>query len=393
MKTPLFHRNKISYFLIIIFFFLINVFIYPKEKEPIKIGVSLSLSGKYANLGNMQKKGFELWANKVNSENGILGRKVRLIIYNDNSDPVVAVDLYNTLILNDKVDLLFSPYSSQVTEAILPITEENGYPLLISGASSDILWKKNYKYVFGVFTIASKYTIGFLELLVLNNISRIAIISADDVFSKYCLKGTEKWAKRFGLSIKLKEVFDKEKKDLIQIAEKVLLSGAQTIIVCGHYNESVNIKLAFRRINWSPQIYYATIGPAHSKYYEDLQQSAEKTFSSTHWHYYSKFQFPGSKEFSENFINKYKKEPSYLAATAYAAGQIFEAAIKKSGDLDRNKIRNILSIMDTISIIGRYGVDKNGKQIRHFTLIMQWQNGKKEIVWPKEFQTAKPILK
>ena len=86
---------------------------------------------------------------------------------------------------------------------------------------------------------------------------------------------------------------------------------------------------------------------------------------------------PGCNEFYNAYIQGYNEKPSYHAATAYAGGQILEAAIKKAGSLDREKIRVILSSMDAISIIGRYGVDKTGAQIKHFNLIIQWQNGKK----------------
>jgi branched-chain amino acid transport system substrate-binding protein len=55
--------------------------------------------------------------------------------------------------------------------------------------------------------------------------------------------------------------------------------------------------------------------------------------------------------------------------------------------------RDILSAMDTMTIIGRYGVDRTGMQIKHFNLIIQWQNGKKEVVWPEELRTAKPVFK
>ena len=84
---------------------------------------------------------------------------------------------------------------------------------------------------------------------------------------------------------------------------------------------------------------------------------------------------------------------SYHAATAYASGQILETAIKKAGSLDREKIRVILSSMDTISILGRYGVDKRGMQTKHFNIIVQWQNGKKKVVWPDELKTSDPIFR
>jgi branched-chain amino acid transport system substrate-binding protein len=359
--------------------------------EVIKIGLSLGLTGKYSEMSNMQMKGFKLWEEHINSKGGILGKNVRLIIYDDKSEPQTAKSLYEHLILKDRVDFVFGPYSSEITEAILPVTEKYGYPVLASGASADRLWQKSYKYVFGIYIPASKYTIGFLELLAANNLNNIAIVHADDVVSLDIASGTKKWAERFGLKVLLMEGFKKGTKDLRHIAKKTKDSNADALIVCGHLDETIDMKLSLKNINWQPKIYYATVGPAMQDYYDKLNTDVNYTFSSSQWEPYAKF--PGSREFTDSFIKKYKEVPSYHAATAYAAGQILEAALKRLGNLERNRLRDILSAMDTITIIGRYGVDSKGMQSKHFNMIIQWQNGKKEIVWPKELRTAKPIFK
>ncbi|RJQ41034.1 MAG: hypothetical protein C4550_02560 [Nitrospiraceae bacterium] len=90
--------------------------------EPIKIGVSLGLTGKYSEMSNMQMKGFRLWEKEVNERGGILDRKVEVLIRDDRSDPQTAKSIYEQLILKDKVDFVFGPYSSGITEAILPVT-------------------------------------------------------------------------------------------------------------------------------------------------------------------------------------------------------------------------------------------------------------------------------
>jgi branched-chain amino acid transport system substrate-binding protein len=84
--------------------------------------------------------------------------------------------------------------------------------------------------------------------------------------------------------------------------------------------------------------------------------------------------------------------PSYHAATAYAAGQILEQAVKAAGSLERAAVRKALYALDTNTIIGRYAVDRRGVQIKRFPLIVQWQAGKREIVWPPELRTAPPRL-
>jgi branched-chain amino acid transport system substrate-binding protein len=86
-------------------------------------------------------------------------------------------------------------------------------------------------------------------------------------------------------------------------------------------------------------------------------------------------------------------EPSYQSAIAYAAGQVLEATVNSAKSLDRKKIRQAMSKLEMYTILGRFKVDQTGIQIKHFPLALQWQKGKKEIVWPEEMQTMEPIFK
>jgi branched-chain amino acid transport system substrate-binding protein len=376
-----------------VFFLLLAVSPISAAQQTITIGVSLGLSGKYATMGDMQKKGFSLWQSHVNARGGILGQKVRMVIHDDQSTPGRAKAIYTKMIEKEKVDLVFGPYSSGISEAILPVTEKHEYPVLLSGASSDRLWAQGYKYAFGVYTPASKYAVGFLQMLVKHRLKNVAIVSADDAFSVSLSENTKKWAQKFRLKVGLFERFKKGRRDLTAVASKVKTSGSQALIVCGHLNESVDMRRALTQIGWSPQAYYASVGPATQKFYTLLGKDANLAFSSSQWEEEVGIHLPQGKEFISSFADVYHSPPSYHAATAYAAGTILEAALQKIGRVDRNQLRDTLSAMDTMTVIGRYGVDKTGWQIRHFPLIVQWQAGKKKVVWPEKLKSADPIFK
>ncbi len=113
--------------------------------DSVNIGVSIGLTGKYAKMADMQKKAYLLWEESTNKTGGLLGKKVKMIIEDDKSDKQVAKDIYKRFIVKGKVDLIIGPYSSGITDAIMPVAEENGYPVLAAGAASDKLWKKGYK--------------------------------------------------------------------------------------------------------------------------------------------------------------------------------------------------------------------------------------------------------
>ncbi|RPJ82594.1 MAG: hypothetical protein EHJ94_01710, partial [Deltaproteobacteria bacterium] len=235
-------------------------------QQTISIGVSLALTGKYQEMGMMQKKGFSLWEKHVNSKGGILGKTVRVLFHDDQSDSELAKAIYQKMIEEENIDLVFGPYSSGISEAILPITEKHKYPVLLSGASSDNLWEKGYEYAFGVYTPASKYTVGFLQMLVTKKLKNIAIISADDTFSVDLSENTKKWAKKFRLNVIIFERFKKGNNDLTQVASKVKASQIQALIVCGHLDESVAMRHALKKIDWYPKAYYASVGPATQEY-------------------------------------------------------------------------------------------------------------------------------
>jgi branched-chain amino acid transport system substrate-binding protein len=286
--------------------------------------------------------------------------------------------------------LIFAPYSSELTAAIAPITEKYGYPVVTS-AASDKLWQGGYKYLFGVVTPASRYAIGFLEMLANSGFKDVAIISADDAFSQSIADGTKQWAEKFGLKVLLFSEFKKGTKNFVDSLKKAKEAHASALIVCGHFDEAVNVRLSLKEIRWRPRAYYASIGPALQAFYEELGSDVDRTFFSAMWEYRAKL--PGSKKFYEDFTKAFGKEPPYQAVEGYSSGETLEKAIKKAGSIDKEKIRGALSSMETMTTIGRYGVDKTGKQIKHFPLIMQWQKGKKEIVWPEDLSTAKPIFK
>jgi branched-chain amino acid transport system substrate-binding protein len=360
--------------------------------DTITFGVSVSLTGKFAQMGRMQKKAYLLWEENTNHNGGLLNKKVKMIIENDNSDKDTARKIYERLIEKDHVDFVLGPYSSGLTDAIMPVAEKNGYPVLAGGAGADTLWHKGYRYIFGIFIPASRYTVGFLEMIAMKGLHDIAIVTADDSFSKSTAIGTKKWGTKFGLKISFFEEFKLGTHNLSSLALRVKATNPQALIVCGHFDESVDMMKSLKKIKWRPKNYFATVGPATPEFYQTLKGDAERVFSSSQWEPGVMYGPDDRKTFLEPFMKAYHIEPTYHAADAFAACQILETAILKTLSFDRKRIRDVLATMDAMSIIGRYGVDENGMQIKHFPINIQWQNGKKKIVWPEEIANAAPII-
>jgi branched-chain amino acid transport system substrate-binding protein len=360
--------------------------------DTINIGVSIGLTGKYAKMADMQKKAYLLWEERTNNNGGLMDKKIKMIIEDDYSDNDTAKKIYERFIEKDRIDFVIGPYSSGLTGAIMPIAEKNGYPVIAAGAASDTLWNQGYTHLFGIFIPASRYVVGFLEMVAMKGLKDVAIVYADDPFSKSIAQGTKKWGTKFGLNISFFDEFKKGTHDLAALASGVKTANPEALIVCGHFNESVDMMVSLKKIKWRPKNYFATVGPAMPAFYQTLKNDAEMVFSASQWEPEVLYSPDDHKTFLEPFMKKYNITPSYHAAIAFASCQILETAIRKTRSLDRKKIRDVLATMDAMSIIGRYGVDDNGMQIKHFPINIQWQNGEKKVVWPEEIAKAAPII-
>ncbi|MBW1783506.1 MAG: amino acid ABC transporter substrate-binding protein [Deltaproteobacteria bacterium] len=388
-RWALFPRIKLLNRVILAFFILVCFLQIPCLAERhIKIGVSLGLTGRFAVMSDALYKGFKLWEQHVNKAGGILGRPVQVIARDDHSDPDRAKDLYRQFIREDNVDFLFAPYSSLITEAVLPIAEKNDIPILIAGAAADRLWEMGCRNAIGIYTPASKFSVGFLELIVMQGLDGIAIVYAKDPFSIDLAESSRKWAKRFGLKVLLYEGFKKGTKKLDPFALEAKKRNCQVLMVCGHMNEAVDMSFALKRIGWRPEAFYASVGPALQAFCDKCCPDVERVFGTSLWE--PRANYPGAQKFERDFTVAFGTAPGYHAGLAYAAGQVLQEAAREAGSMDREKIRSSLHRLDTMTIIGRFGVDSKGKQVRQHTFIIQWQDGKKELVWPKEIQTAEP---
>lgn len=360
--------------------------------DALRVGLTLDLSGPYMELGLMHRRAYELWRDEVNLRGGIRGRMIELVLVDDGGDADRAVAIYNDLIEQQHVDLVLSPYSSEITTKIAPLVDREGYPMLAAGASSDRIWQQGYTHVFGVMSTASRYSQGMLRLALRNGLSRISIIYAPDEFSTQAGEGTRKWARYARLNVVYEQKLPTKGGSMEEALARARAAGAELIMIAGHLTDAIAARTALAKIGWEPRAFYATIGPALPVWIDKVGPLAEGTFSTSLWEPINSDDFPGASDFARRFRERFGIAPSYQAATAFASGQILEAAIAAAGSLDRGKIRDALSHLDTYSIQGRFAVDRSGMQVKRIEMIIQWQKGQKQIVWPPELKTADPVF-
>ncbi len=363
------------------------------EVKPIIIGATLSLTGKYGRTGEWYKMGYELWVDQINKKGGLLGRPVKLIIYDDQSDPTTAANLYEKLITVDKADLLLGPYSSAIVFAASSVTEKYHKVMVEGGGNALKIFSRGYRYIFLTLPgLAENITKGLFDFIASlppdERPKTIAIINANDLFPKAIASGAINYAKKLGLEIVLHEEYPKEAKDLTPLLTKVKELNPDVLVGGTYFPDAVLIVKTLKQLNWRPKIVFLTVGPAMPEFWETLGQDANGIMGESWWEPTAPWK--GVKEFVQAFREKYGKDPDYHAACAYAACQVIEAAVKAVGSLDQDKIAEWIRTHTIETIVGPLKYTEAGYPTLG-PLLIQWQNGTRVIIMPKDAATGEAI--
>jgi branched-chain amino acid transport system substrate-binding protein len=357
-------------------------------QTPIKIGASMSVTGTYAKPGSYQKEGYDVCIDELNARGGLLGRKVELVIYDDQSQPATAVKLYEKLITEDKVDAVMGPYSSAVSEAVANVTEKYKKVMVAPLAATTSIFKKGRKYIFMVITPAENYLDGLIDMAAKRGLKTVAIINEDTLFPKASASGTAEAAKKRGMQVVLQEAYPKGNTDFSALLVKIKAANPDVIAAGTYFDDAVAITRQMKELNVNPKMFGLTVGGDLPEFYDLLKQNAEYVYGSTQWD--ESLPYPGQKEFLTAYKKKFKHEPSYHSAAGYAGCLLYADAVKKAGSLDADKVREQLLKMETRTAFGDYKVEPDGFQVAHKMVMLQWQDGKRVIVWPDDLSNGKP---
>lgn len=359
-------------------------------ESPIRIGATVSYEGKYKEVSYMVRKGYELWVDEINRRGGLLGRRVELILYDDKSDIDLVRSLYEKLITEDKVDLVLSPYGSSLTMAASEVTEKHGYVMLACTASATNLWQRQFKYIFGIYATADRYFIGFEDLIARQGLHKLGIVYDNSTFNINAANGAMSWASMFGLNITFTATFGANNDTLSEVVKKLKNSDVDALIFCGYPPDGYEFINLMKKEKYRPKALGMTILPVLPEFYEEVGAFAENVFAPSQWESDERLPFPGTVSFIRRFTALNGKSPTYHACSAYSSCQILEKAIRQDQAIDHQRIRDFVASLDTVTIMGRFKVDHTGSQVGHNAILIQWQNKKKEIVYPAKMRTARP---
>ena len=352
-------------------------------KEDIKVGITVSLTGDYADFGREEYQGAQMWVGDINARGGLLGRKVELVYYDDESDPETSARLYERLISEDKVDLLLGPYSSDVTLAACEVAERHNFPMLTTGAAASEIWAQGYKNIFGMDAPARNYMDLPIHYMKEQGLTRIALIYAGTDFPQEIARGVREEAQANGLEIVFDEEYAPDTTDFSALVKRMRASNPDAVIGGTYLNDSVAIVQQAKASRLSPKMFVFTVGPAVRDFGDDLGAAdAEDVLGVVPWMRSSGM--PQSRDFSYRYKRKYGYNAAHHAVYGYSGGQILEAAVRLAGTLDKDAVREQLGNMTFRSLFGHYKVNDTGEQTAKQIFVMQWKDGYRLLVLPDD---------
>src|SRR5881296_187771 len=363
----------------------------PAEAQgPIRIGASLSLTGTYAKLGRNQHEGYKLCVKDLNARGGLLGRKVELVVYDDQSTPATAVRLYEKLITEDRVDGVMGPYSSPVTEASANVTEKYKKVMVSPLAAPTAIFRKGRKYLFMVISPAEGYLEGLVDMAAKRGLKTVAVVNEDTLFSKAAAAGATDLAKKKGMQVVFTEAYPKGNTDFSALLTKLKAANPDVLAAATYFDDAVALTRQMKELNVNPKMYGVTVGGDLPEFYDTLKQNAEYIYGATQWE--PTLPYPGNQEWFDTYKKEFGHEPSYHSAAGYAGCVIYAEAVKRANSLDGDKVRDQLLKLETRTIFGDYKVDADGFQVAHKMVTFQWQKEKKVTVWPDDLSKGKPLF-
>lgn len=359
---------------------------FAQAQDTVRVGIALSQTGNLADSATHYWRGVELWRDQVNARGGLLGKKVEFVVYDDRSDAATSARLYERLITSDKVDLLVSTIGSAQAATATAVAEKHKRVMINGGGASESIQLRGFKYVFQTAARISAYVDGIDPLMKKYNVKSMAFVSRDYSAARDMEKVLKGMAQKNNVTLVMDEYFPSGNVDFASQIARARQGKPDLWVSVGYPNEAIEMTRQFRASNYTPKIFVHN-GVAQEDYIKAAGKDAEGAIGMSL--YEPSLKTSGNAEFVKNFKTRYGYEPGYYSSFGYTAVTVMEEAVKKAGTLDQDKLRDVLTTMKMDTVMGKHEVDpKTGMQLGIRGLLVQVQNGKREIVWPEELKTA-----
>jgi branched-chain amino acid transport system substrate-binding protein len=366
------------------------------ETDPIQIGISLPLTGDFAQPGGEAKRGYEIWQKQVNADGGLLGRQVELKIVDDASNQDTVVSDYTKLITQDKVDLVLGTFSSLLNYPASAVAEKNKMVFVEPAGGAERMFERGFKYLFfaqpATASRQADVFVNWIKSLPADQRPKTAAYpTQDDPFAAPVIEAMRTQLEAIGVQTVFATTYPADTTNFQAIASQLAQKKPDLIAQGAVFEDGVGLVRSLKQLDYSPKMLFQTSAPSNSSQYSDGVGLAntEGVFYSVSWHQDAKT--PRNPEFVADYRAAHNADPAEDAADAYAAAEVLQAAVTEVGEINQDKIRDWLHANEVQTILGPLTWDERGAPQSEFFLA-QWQSGKVQIVAPEDFATSTTIV-
>ena len=355
-----------------------------QNKEPIKIGFSMAQTGPLGPNGQQALLGMKIWEEETNAKGGLLGRPVKLVYYDDQSNPSTVPGIYTKLLDVDKVDLVVGGYATNMVAPAMPVVIQKK-KTFISLFALDVNAAFKYPKYFSVLPTGPKtkpsFTEGFYQTAMQQNPkpTTVALTFEDAEFSQNACEGARENAKTFGLKIVYDKSFPFNSPDLSPIVRALQASNADLVIVCSYPLSSVNMVQAIKEANYKPKmIGGAMVGLQATVFKNKLGPKLNGFVNYETWVPTEKSMAPAAE-----FFKKYQAQAPaakvdplgyYLGGWGYAYINMLGEAIAATKSVNDDKIAEWLRKTPHKTIMGNWSYGANGEWTKSGMMQVQYHD-------------------
>src|SRR5579871_3920552 len=354
---------------------------------PIKIGFSMAMTGGLAANGKSALLAQKIWEEDVNAKGGLLGRPVKLVYYDDQSNPSTVPGIYTKLLDVDKVDLIIGPYATaQVAPAMPVVISKN--KMFISLFALAVNEEFKYPNYFAMIPMGPDpkpaFTRGFFEVAMAQNPKpqTVAIVAADQEFSRNSSDGARENAKKAKLKIVYDKTYPPSTTDFAPIVRAIAATNPDLVVICSYPPDSVGMVKAVNEIGFKPKmIGGAMVGLQATALKAQLGPMLNGFVNYDMWLPVPKMQFPGV----EDLLKKYQARAQaegvdafgyYLAPWGYAQLQVLAQAIEGTKSTEDKKLADYLRANTFKTVVGDVKFGKDGEWAQERVLQIQFHDVK-----------------
>jgi branched-chain amino acid transport system substrate-binding protein len=357
------------------------------QQKPIKIGFSMAQTGGLGPNGKSALLAQKIWEADVNAKGGLLGRPVQLVYYDDQSNPSTVPGIYTKLLDVDKVDLVVGGYATAMLAPAMPIMIQRK-KLFIGLLGLAVNSEFNYPNYFVMIPSGPDpkpaFTQGFFEVAMAQNPkpATVAIVAADQEFSRNASDGARQNAKKYGLKVVYDKSYPPSTTDYAPIVRAIQATNPDIVVVCSYPPDSVGIVRAVNEIGFKPKmIGGGMVGPQNTSMKASLGPLLNGFTNYDFWLPVPKMNFPGVAEFMQKYQAKAASEGVdplgyYMAPQAYAQMQVLAQAVEATTSLEDQKLADYIRKTTFKTVLGDVKFGKGGEWAQSRVLQVQFQHVK-----------------